>query len=312
LARLGIRYILQHPEVILPAGEGGAAGITYKFLSEPSSDRSVHRIAAAEAKHISEARNEELAAGWSDAERETRLEGTPQLGAGPIFPLELLSGLIRSFDPINLPAWARHVVGIDFGFAGGFAAVYIAWAHDTGDVWVIDSFQMQQSSALYHTQRIHSMTQGLRIPISWPHDGAVHDRGSGLGLAQQYKNFGANMLGTHAKNHGTNDNRVEPGLQEIRELMFTGKLHIAGHNSELIEQMRGYHRDQDFRVVKERDHLIDALRYAIMMKRSGRPRSECDGIGYGNQPYAGQRRDRSEPPIAKGMDFNLFATGGDY
>jgi hypothetical protein len=23
---------------------------------------------------------------------------------------------------------------------------------------------------------------------------------------------------------------VEPGLQEIRELMFTGKLHIAGHN----------------------------------------------------------------------------------
>jgi phage terminase large subunit-like protein len=36
-----------------PVGDGAAAGLTYRFLSEPSSDRSVHRIAAAEAKHIS-------------------------------------------------------------------------------------------------------------------------------------------------------------------------------------------------------------------------------------------------------------------
>jgi len=120
------------------------------------------------------------------------------------------------------------------------------------------------------------------------------------------------MMSTHAKNHGTNDNRVEPGLQEIRELMFTGKLHLAGHNSELIEQLRGYHRDADYRVVKERDHLIDAMRYAIMMKRSGRARSECDGVGYGAMPYAGQRRDRSRSQIARGLDFNLFATDGDY
>ena len=110
---------------------------------------------------------------------------------------------------------------------------------------------MQQSSALYHVQRIHSMTRGLRVPIAWPHDGNVHDKGSGLGLAQQYKAFGANMLPTHAKNHGTNDYRVEPGLQEIRELMFTGKLTIAGHNSELLEQMRLYHRSEDFRIVKK-------------------------------------------------------------
>jgi hypothetical protein len=94
--------------------------------------------------------------------------------------------------------------------------------------------------------------------------------------------------------------------------MFTGKLHIAGHNSELVEQMRGYHRDADYRVVKERDHLIDAMRYAIMMRRSGRARSECDGVGFGAMPFAGQRRERSEQRYAAGLDFNLFATGGDY
>ena len=29
---------------------------------------------------------------------------------------------------------------------------------------------MERSSALYHVQRIHSMTRGLKVPIAWRHD----------------------------------------------------------------------------------------------------------------------------------------------
>ena len=65
-----------------PIGEGAAAGVTYKFLSEPSTDRAAFRITEQETKHITAVREEELAAGYSDAERETRLEGIPQLGSG--------------------------------------------------------------------------------------------------------------------------------------------------------------------------------------------------------------------------------------
>jgi hypothetical protein len=143
-----------------------------------------------------------LAAGHTEAERETRLEGTPQLGAGPVFPLELLPTLVKSFNPDGLPSWARWCVGIDFGFDHPFAAVLIAWDHQTGQVWIVDSFAMTRSSALYHVQRIHSMTRGLRIPCSFPHDGHSADKGSGLPLAMQYKNFGANMMAKHATNHG--------------------------------------------------------------------------------------------------------------
>jgi phage terminase large subunit-like protein len=143
-----------------PIGDGAAAGVTHRFLVEPSSDRQPFRITSTEAKHITPERRAELVGEYSDAERETRLEGTPQLGTGPVFPVELLSGLIRSFNPDDLPSWARHVVGIDFGFDHPFAAVYIAWDHQSGQVWVIDSFRMERSSALYHVQRIHSMTRG--------------------------------------------------------------------------------------------------------------------------------------------------------
>ena len=212
----------------------------------------------------------------------------------------------KNFDYTAIPSWARYVVGLDFGFSHPFAAVLIAWAHDTGQVWVLDSFRMERSSALYHTQRIHAMTRGARVVCAWPHDGHQHDKGSGLSLAMQYKNFGANMLPSHAVNHGTNNFSVEPALEEIREMMFTGKLSIAGHNTELLEEMRNYHRDQDFRIVKQRDDMVSALRYAIMSRRKGKPLSECGGVGFGPMQFAGQRAASREPRLARGIDFDLF------
>jgi hypothetical protein len=168
---------------------------------------------------------------------------------------------------------------------------------------------MERSSALYHVQRIHSMTRGLRIPVAWPHDGAQHDKGSGLPLAMQYKSFGAHMLGSHAVNHGTKTNAVEPALAEMREMMFGGKFTIAGHNHEFLEELRNYHRDEDFRIVKQRDDLVSAVRYAIMMKRYGKALSDCEGIGYGAMPFAGQNRGSGggDSRIATGVDFDVFS-----
>jgi hypothetical protein len=97
------------------------------------------------------------------------------------------------------------------------------------------------------------------------------------------------MLPSHAINHGTTDYRVEPGLQEIKEAMFGGRIRFAPANGELLEQMRMLHRDDDFRPVKGHDHLVDALRYAVMMRRSGKATADCQGVGFGPQPYASQQ-----------------------
>jgi hypothetical protein len=243
----------------------------------------------------------------SDNERETRLEGIPQLGSGAIFPLELIPLCVKTFNPDAIPSWARWCVGIDMGYSHPFAACLIAWVPDLGDVYVIDSFRMERSSALYHTQRILQMCKGLRIPVAYPHDALTHDKGSGVELAAQYKAFGLNMMQGHAVNHDKKTNSVEPALSEMRELMFLGKLTIAGHNHELLEEMRHYHRTEDFKILKQRDDLISALRYSVMMKRNGKPLAECDGIGYGAMPFAGQRRAGSgEVQIAADMDIPLW------
>jgi hypothetical protein len=179
-------------------------------------------------------------------------------------------------------------------------------------VWVIDSFRMERSSALYHVQRIHGMTRGLKMPIAFPHDGHTHDKGSGLPLAQQYKGLRRLHDGDSCGEPRHRDEQHRAALEEMREMMFSGKLTIAGHNAELIEELRTYHRDEDYGIVKQCDDLVSTLRYAIMMRRQGRTRSECDGVGFGNMPSVGQRRDRSGQQIARGLDFNVFATGGGY
>ena len=70
---------------------------------------------------------------------------------------------------------------------------------------------------------------------------------------------------------------------------------------------------EDFRINKGRDHLIDALRYAVMMRRAGKAKSECDGIGFGPLPYAGQHRASGAgsgfaigTPNHPGGEFDLF------
>jgi Terminase RNaseH-like domain len=115
------------------------------------------------------------------------------------------------------------------------------------------------------------------------------------------------MMADHAVNHGTKTNAVEPALEEMRQMMFEGKLTIAGHNNELIEELRNFHRDENFKIVKQRDDLVSALRYAIMMRRHGKMLDDCDGIGYGPLPYSAQRLGRcQETQIAEGTDFDLF------
>jgi hypothetical protein len=193
-----------------------------------------------------------------------------------------------------------------------------AWTHDLEEFYVIDGFKMERSEALYHVKRIASMCRGVRIPTAWPHDGLTHEKGSGLALADVYRRCGAPMLGRFAHNHGSDHNHVEPAIEEMIGYMRRGCFTIASHMSELAEEILNYHRDEDYKIVRLRDDLISSVRYAFMMRRHGKPLEACEDYGrapgvdttaYDPRP----RRDRSrEPAVAKGLDFNLFSTGGDY
>ena len=289
----------------------GGGQLTYRFLNEYSPDRCDIRITGADAKHISPGRREELAEAYLEHEKSARLEGIPQLGIARVFPFPLET-LMRDFNPdTDIKSWARWIVGIDFGYGHPFAAALCAWVHDTEEFFVIDGFKMERSEALYHVKRIAGMCRGLRIPIAWPHDGYTHEKGSGMALADVYRRVGAPMLRSHAENQG-GGYHVEPAIEEMQGYMKRSAFTIASHMSELAEELLNYHRDEDYKIVRLRDDLISAVRYAFMMRRQGRVLNDCEV--YGRAPGVASadiydprpRREKSQgPQLATGIDFQL-------
>ena len=76
------------------------------------------------------------------------------------------------------------------------------------------------------------------------------------------------MLPMHAAYTDDRGNAVEPGIDEMLERMRTGRWKVFRHLSEWFEEFRDYHRE-DGKVVKLRDDLMAASRYANMMKQYG-------------------------------------------
>src|SRR5262249_30186347 len=144
--------------------------------------------------------------------------------------------------------------------------------------FVVDGFKMERSEALYHVKRIAGMCKGLRVPISWPHDGLTHEKGSGLALADVYRRVGAPMLGKHAENKG-GGYHTEPAIEEMCGYMKRSSFFIASHMSELGEELLSYHRDENYKIVRLRDDLISAVRYAFMSRTKGQLLDACQSYG---------------------------------
>lgn len=62
-------------------------------------------------------------------------------------------------------------------------------------------------------------------------------------------------------------NSVEAELFELYDLMRQGRLKVFRGLRDWFEEYNFYHRDEKGKIVKIRDDLLDATRYAYMMRR---------------------------------------------
>lgn len=229
-----------------------------------------------DAGHYTPEQRAEIISSYPEHEREARVRGLPTLGSGRVFPVKDDAIMI---DPIAIPSsWVR-INGLDFGWDHPFAAVSCAWDRD-GDVWYVTScYRESKSTPIMHSAAIKPW--GAWIPCAWPHDGLQHDKGSGDQLATLYQAQGLNTLPERAT-FVDGGNGVEAGVIEMLDRMQTSRFKVFRHLTEWFDEFRLYHR-KDGKIVKERDDLLSATRYAMMMRRyavvepSGRQRSTARG-----------------------------------
>lgn len=243
----------------------GMSNVVRKFIIEKSPGTHVTSMTIDDAEHYTPDQRAAIIASYPKHERDARAKGIPTLGSGRIFGI---SDDQVSEPAIELPAHWPRICGMDFGWDHPTAAVWIAWDRDADVVHVYDCYRQKEQTPVVHAAAIKA--KGSWIPVAWPHDGLQHDKGSGVQLAEQYRDQGVAMLDAKASfEDGTNG--VEAGVLDMLDRMQTGRLKVAKHLNDWFEEFRLYHR-KDGKIVKENDDILCATRYAIMCLRMAKVR----------------------------------------
>lgn len=227
-------------------------------------DRMIINMTIEDAEHYSPEERARIIASYPAHEREARTKGIPSLGSGRIFPVseEMIAIAPLRHEPRH---WAR-IIGVDFGWDHPFGAVNCLWDRDGDVLYVTHVYRVSEQTPIIHAAAIRQWNGGADwTPIAWPHDGLQHDKGSGEQLAEQYRKQRLNMLPERAT-FADGTNGVEAGVSEMLQRMQTGRLKVYNTCTEWFEEFRLYHR-KDGRIVKQRDDVLSATRYAMMMLR---------------------------------------------
>ena len=242
----------------------GVSDVVMRFLRESSPDRSDTVMTIEDAEHIPAVERQRIIDSYPAHEREARTRGVPILGSGRIFPFprEMIA-----CDAIPLPRhWAR-IGGLDIGWDHPTAAVALAHDRDADVVYVTQAYRAREQTVAVHAGAL--VPWGKAMPWAWPHDAFQHDKGSGQQIADLYSRHGLTMLQEHAQFADDRGNGVEAGIFEMLDRMQTNRLKVFGHLVDWFEEFELYHR-KDGVVVKERDDLLSATRYGMMMLRYAR------------------------------------------
>lgn len=225
--------------------------------------RSVTRMTIDDAEHISAQKRAEIVASYPPHEREARTKGIPALGSGRVYPVTEESITV---EPFQVPDWWPHIAGLDFGWDHPTAAVNLAWDKDNDVLYLTHAYRRKEATPLEHSVALRPWG---KMPWAWPQDGLQRDKRSGQTLKSDYEGYGLEMLAVHAQ-FEDKGNGVEAGIMMMLERMQTGRFKVFAHLEDWWSEFRMYHR-KDGLIVKEREDLMDATRYAMMMRRFASP-----------------------------------------
>jgi len=217
-----------------------------------------------DAPHLKEEDKERLKLSYPQHQIEARTLGLAMLGTGRIF--NVAEDEITEWQ-FPIPVHWPRIAGIDFGLDEDHPTSVVWLAHDRENdrVYIYDCYKKTGKESLYHAEAIKA--RGAWIPMAWPHDGANREKVGGIVLADSYRRHGVNMLPLSARYDRDKGGAqpTEPWINEMTERMNTDRLKVFNQCNEWFTEFRSYHRDRRGDIVRVRNDLMDATRYALIM-----------------------------------------------
>lgn len=180
-----------------------------------------------------------------------RMEGTPSLGSGAIYPYD--ADDIKS-KPFMLPAHWPRAYALDVGW-NKTACIWGTWDRDNDIVYLYSEHYMGHVTPAEHSAAIKARGEWMIGAIDPASKGRSQKDGDNL----------FDLYGRQGLKLKKADNAVEAGLLAVNERLATGRIKIFSNLTGVWHEIGLYRRDDKGKVVKENDHLMDAIRYLVMM-----------------------------------------------
>ena len=148
------------------------------------------------------------------------------------------------------------ISGIDFGYVNPAAVLDIR--EDGEDLYIDDEW--------YKTGRTDAQIAEYVAGCKFQ---AVYPDPESPSAIEELRNRGVNV-----REVVKGKDSIESGIQRVREMLLTGRLHINKRCINLISEFESYIYDdkkeelnQKEKPIKSNDHALDALRYVVMMRK---------------------------------------------
>jgi phage terminase large subunit-like protein len=202
--------------------------------------------------HLSDETKNQLRATLKPYELEAREKGIPSVGSGLVYQVQESEFLI---EPIDIKHHWACVFGMDVGFFAPTAVVFLAHDRDNDTLYVYKEYSVSQKTAAQHAYSLKLMgcdwIRGVCDPAV--NQGSQRD---GERLIDDYKRADLNLeKGRYAK---------EVAVDNVLERIRTGKFKVFNTCHKFMEEWRGYSRDEEGKIMKGRDHLMNALEFAML------------------------------------------------
>lgn len=222
--------------------------------------------------HLSQEDCDELLASIPPYQREARTKGIPALGSGVIYPVPESAYLI---DPFDIPRHWPRAYGLDVGW-NRTAALWGAWDMQNDVVYLYSEHYMSEVPPQIHADAIKA--RGDWIPGAIDPASAGSSQLDGRKLVDEYRTLGLDLA--------LADNAVEAGIHAFYRRLVSGRLKVFKTLTNFLSEIRLYRRDEKGKIVKERDHLMDAGRY-LLMTGMGRADYEPSAKHHDEEPRRG-------------------------
>jgi len=178
-----------------------------------------------------------------------RSTGVPSLGSGAIYTTPLEDFVIND---IEIPAYWPRLYALDVGW-NKTAALWAAHDKPTDTIYLYAEYYRGKAEPAIHAAAVNAKGKWIPGEIDPAADGSNQKDGSKL--MKIYQDLGLTLRKA--------DNSVEAGILDVWQRLSTGRLKVFKSLQHWIAEYQMYRRDENGKIVKENDHLMDDTRYVV-------------------------------------------------